>query len=145
MAADPLGAGPLAANLSVYVPPVLETSRHAADLFTAAVVAQGGHYVAVIAVLPIMLARFDPGARGLLPWPSGRGFAVLCLLIVAAVSRAAFLGGFAQARAVCGLAASFHAWIEIPILILALTAVQRPSSSPKSSEPALAMSETSMA
>ena len=140
---DPLGAGPLSANLSVYVPPVLEGSRHAVDLFTAAVVAQGGHYIAVIAVLPMLLARFDPQARGLLPWPAARVFAAL-VLVIAIASLAGFLGGFGEARAIYGLAASFHAWIELPILIVALTAAQ-PSSSPKSIEPALAMSETSMA
>lgn len=143
VAADPLAAGPLAANLSVYVPPALEASRHAVDLFTASVVAQGGHYIAVIAVLPMLLARFDPAARGLLPWPGGRAFAVL-VAIIAVAGLAGFIDGFAQARAVYGLAASFHAWIELPVIILALTAAQ-PSSSPKSVEPALAISETSMA
>ncbi len=142
--ADPIGAGPLAADLSVYVPPALETSRHAVDLFTASVVAQGGHYIAVIAVLPMLLARLDPQARGLVPWPGGRVFILLCA-VVAGVSLAAFFAGFAEARAIYGLAASFHAWLELPILILALTAVQRPSNSPKSIEPALAISETSMA
>jgi len=143
MAADPLAAGPLVANLSVYVPPALEASRHAVDLFTASVVAQGGHYIAVIAVLPMLLARFDPEARGLLTWPGGRAFAVL-VVIIAVASLAAFADGFTQARAVYGLASSFHAWIELPVIILALTAAQ-PSSRPKSIEPALAMSETSMA
>jgi hypothetical protein len=140
---DPLGAGSLAANLSVYVPPALEASRHAVDLFTASVVAQGGHYLAVIAVLPMLFARLDPQARGLLPWPRPSVFAVLCALF-AIISLAAFFEGFGQARALYGLAASFHAWIEIPLIILALTAVQ-PSSRPKSIEPALAMSETSIA
>jgi len=143
MAADPLAAGPLVANLSVYVPPALESSRHAIDLFTASVVAQGGHYIAVILLLPMLLARFDPEAKGLLPWPGGRAFAAI-IAIVALISLAAFLNGFGQARAVYGLAASFHAWIELPILILAGTAAQ-PMSSPKSIEPALAMSETSIA
>jgi hypothetical protein len=141
--ADPLHAGPLSANLSVYVPSALESSRHAVDLFTASVVAQGGHYIAVIAVLPMLLARLDPRAKGLLRWPGRRVFALLCLA-VAVASLAAFLAGFAQARAIYGLAASFHAWIELPVLILALTAAQ-PSSSPKSIEPALAISETSIA
>jgi hypothetical protein len=141
--ADPLGAGGLAANLSVYVPPALEASRNAADLFTAAVVAQGAHYIAVIAVLPMLLARLDPAARGLLPWPRGHIFALLCLA-VAAASLAGFSGGFGEARAVYGIAASFHAWIELPLIILALTAAQ-PSSSPTSIEAALAMSETSIA
>jgi hypothetical protein len=94
-------------------------------------------------VLPKLLAGFDPEARGLLPWPDGPAFAALCL-VVAVASLAAFLNGFVETRAIYGLAASFHAWIELPILILALTAAQ-PSSSPKSIEPALARNETIMA
>jgi hypothetical protein len=140
---DPLDAGPLARHLSVYVPRALEASHHAIDLFTAAVVAQGGHYIAVIVVLPMLLARLDPSARGLLPWPRGGSFAGL-ILVIALASLAAFFQAFGEARAIYGIAASFHAWIELPIIILALTSAQ-PSSSPKSNEPALAMSETSMA
>jgi hypothetical protein len=70
-AADPLHAGSLASNLSVYVPAALESSNRAVDLFTASVVAQGGHYISVIAVLPMLLTRLDPRAKGLLAWPGG--------------------------------------------------------------------------
>lgn len=143
--ADPLGAGPLADHLFVYVPAVLTGTAQAIDLFTASVVAQGGHYVSVILILPMLLQQRDPDSAGLLAWPKGMGFAVLCAT-AGAVSLAVFLGGFAQARSLYGIAASLHAWIEVPILILALTGGGQPvSHNPASSEPALASSETSSA
>jgi len=125
------------------LPPFLAGSGHAADFFTAAVVAQGGHYLAVIVVLPLMLARLSPGARGLVPWPPAWAFA----LLVAASGLAGLLTfpqDFAAARGVYGIFASVHAWLEIPILILALTG-QRASARPTPSEAALAASETSIA
>jgi hypothetical protein len=142
---DPLQAGPLAAQLFVYVPPPFFDTPRAVDLFTASVVAQGAHYATVIVILPLLLGRLDGQARGLVAWPPGRVFAALCVA-AGAVSLARFLGGFAEARALYGVAASVHAWIEIPVLILALTGGAQPSSqSPKANDPALAMSETTSA
>ncbi len=144
--ADPLAAGPLTGQLYVYVPSWFADGPQALDLFTGAVVAQGGHYLAVIVVLPLLLRRLDPGARGLVAWPRERVFAAM-LVAVGAASLGAFLSmGFAPARMVYGLAAAFHAWIEVPLLVLALTGGVQPwSRSPASSEAALANSETSMA
>ena len=65
-------------------------------------------------------------------------------MAVAAASLAGFAAAFGEARAIYGLAASFHAWLELPLIVLALTAAQ-PSSSPTSTEAALAISETSIA
>ena len=142
---DPLGAWPLADHLYVYVPAVLSHSTHAIDLFTASVVAQGGHYLAVIVILPLLMQRLDPGCAGLVAWPKGWSFAAVCT-VACAVSLAVFAEGFANARLLYGIAASFHAWLEVPILILALTGSAQPvSSSPARNEPALASSETSAA
>ena len=142
---DPLDAGPLGQTLGAYVPPVLTASPHAVDLFTGSVVAQGGHYLSVIVVLPWLLSRIEPGARGILPWPRTRWFFALSV-VAALVSLAGFAIGFADARAVYGIAASLHAWLEIPVLILALTgAVQRNSNSPATQDAVLATSETSIA
>jgi len=68
-----------------------------------------------------MLGRLDPGAAGLVRWPRGVLFALFC----AGVAGLA-LGGFfrrfrAGARAYYGLLRAVHAWIEVPVLILALT------------------------
>jgi hypothetical protein len=142
---DPLHAGPLAANLFVYVPPQFIATPQAVDLFTASVVAQGAHYASVIIILPLLLSRLDPKARGLFAWPTGIIFALLCVA-TGAIGLARFLDGFAEARAFYGIVASVHAWIEIPVLILALTGATQPSSqSPKRQDPEFATSETSIA
>jgi hypothetical protein len=117
---DPLGAGPLAEHLGVYVPrPFLDGPR-AVDFFTASVIAQGAHYLGVIVILPWMLGRLDPGARGLVRWPRGVLFALFCAG-VAGLALSGFFADFARARAYYGLFAAVHAWIEVPVLILALT------------------------
>lgn len=117
---DPLGAGPIARHLYVYLPSPLLGSANAIDLFSGAVVAQCAHYAAVIVVLPALLARYAPGARGLVAWPRGSTF----FAVVAGVSAlllVAFGHAFANTRAVYGIAASMHAWIEVPLIVLALT------------------------
>ncbi len=117
---DPLGAGPLAEHLGVYVPRAFVDAPRAIDFFTASVIAQGAHYLAVIVILPWMLGRLDPNAAGLVAWPRGASFALLCA-VVAGLGLTRFFGDFAQARAYYGLFAAVHAWIEVPVLILALT------------------------
>jgi len=118
---DPRGAGTLVEHLHVYVPEPLLASACAIDLFTAVVVAQCAHYAAVIVVLPALLAARDPDARGWLRWPRGWFHAgALCGLALA--SLAAFASDFVGARALYGLAASVHAWIEVPLIVVALTA-----------------------
>jgi len=142
---DPLHAGPLAAHLYVYVPPQFVATHAAIDLFTASVVAQGAHYASVIVVLPLLLRRFDPRARGLILWPRGLSFAALCgAAVVLGLARS--FEGFAEARALYGIFASIHAWIEIPVLIVALSASgQACSQTPKRKDAELARSDTSMA
>jgi len=139
-----VSAGALSANLPVYVPHGLLSSAHAIDLFTGSVVAQQAHYVAVIVVLPWLLSRWSPGARGLVPWPRGTVFyAGVAGLGALAFSR--FAVDFAGARGVYSLAAAVHAWIEIPILILALTSPQPVTSRPTTNDAVLAQSETNIA
>jgi hypothetical protein len=142
---DPFQAGPLNAQLFVYVPPSLIDTSQAIDLFTASVVAQGAHYATVIVFLPMLLARHDPRARGLVAWPADTVFACFCVF-AAIVSLARYLDGFAEARALYGIAASAHVWIEIPVLILALTGAAQPTiQRPKRNDPELAINETIMA
>lgn len=144
-ALDPLHAGPLDAHLYVYVPPQFVATPTAIDLFTASVVAQGAHYAAVIVILPLLLARIEPNARGLAPWPKSMWFIAICG-IVALLGLARFLEGFADARALYGIFASIHAWIEIPVLIVALSGGSYDASqSPTNADAELAISETSMA
>ncbi|HZC17992.1 MAG TPA: hypothetical protein VE309_14640, partial [Caulobacteraceae bacterium] len=141
---DPLGAGPLPIDLGVYVPGRLIASAHAIDLFTASVVAQQAHYTAVIVVLPLLLRRWSPDARGLLPWPRGLLFAApVALVAIVALSR--FAVDFTGSREIYSLFAAVHAWLEIPILITALTVVQPLSKNPAPNDAALVANETSIA
>ena len=141
---DPLAAGPVAWHLPVYVPYHLLSSANAIDLFTGSVVAQQAHYAAVIVVLPLLLSRWSPGARGLVAWPRGLVFYGLAAL-AAALAFSGFAVSFVGARALYSLLAAVHAWIEIPILITALTAPQPVNKSPAANEALLATSESSMA
>ncbi len=145
-AADPLGAGPLWSHLYVYVPRSVLHGPHAVDLFSASVVAQIGHYFSVIVVLPLLLAREEPGARGLAPWPRGRWF-WLAVSVLGVIAVARFAQGFVEARALYGILASVHAWVEIPLLILALTAFSQAKLpiTPAANDAAFATSETSIA
>jgi hypothetical protein len=143
---DPLGAGPLSAHLYVYVPRAWLGDARALDVFSASAVAQVAHYFSVIVVLPVLLARTDPDARGIVAWPRGRWFfALVAVLGVLAFSR--FAQGFVEARALYGIAASVHAWVEIPLLVLALTAFSQAKLkiTPAANDAAFATSETSIA
>ncbi len=142
---DPLHAGALAAQLYVYVPKLFIDTPHAVDLFTASVVAQGAHYAAVLVLLPLLLARLDPTARGLVMWPRAALFVLLCVA-AGTLSLGAFFCGFAEARGLYGIAASVHAWLEIPVLVVALTGpIQPANQSPNRQDPPLAASDTSIA
>lgn len=143
-AIDPLGAGPLARHLYVYVPAPLLSGASAIDLFTGAVVAQCAHYAAVIVVLPVLLARQDPKARGIVAWPSGLTFAALVALVSIAIFYR-FGQEFTYTRALYGIASSVHAWIEVPLIVIALTRAAQPrSSTPVNAEATLARAETSI-
>ena len=142
---DPLGAGPLHDHVYVYVPAALAVTSHAIDLFTASVVAQGAHYFSVIVALPLLLRRTQPAARGLIAWPSGVWFALLCVG-VAAVGLVGFSKDFVETRALYGIFASVHAWLEIPVLIFALLgASQAVSQSPNRQEAPFAHKDTIIA
>jgi hypothetical protein len=108
--------GDLSQHIGVYVPTVVE-GELARRLFTGAVVAQLLHYHATIFVLPRLAARAGD-ARPRAPWP--RRFALL-VAVPAALLAVFFAVAFKDARALYGVPAAFHAWIEVPLLLLALT------------------------
>jgi hypothetical protein len=71
----------------------------------------------VILLLPRLI---EPGrARPLAHWPSARRFA-LYLAAAALMLATGFVVDFKVARQFYALAALVHAWVEIPILLLAL-------------------------
>lgn len=90
-------------------------------LFSAAVVAQAMHYVAVIVMLPLLLRARQGGARPrtIVAWPSWRvfGFGVAAIAVVAF---GIYAISYSDARAGYAVAAAIHAWIELPVLLLAL-------------------------
>jgi len=115
LTASALGAGdkPLLAFL-----PSGSSDLH---LFSAAVVAQAMHYVAVIVLLPrLLMAKQGAGSQpSLVPWPSPRLFAV-AVAGAAAIGFAYYAVSYTDARAVYSVAAAIHAWIELPVLLMAL-------------------------
>src|SRR5690606_7670373 len=81
---------------------------------------QLAHYGAVLHVLP----RLDDAATwsppgSLVRWPGPGAFLALTALVSAPLV-ASFTLDFAVARGVYGLAAAVHAWLEVPLLLLAL-------------------------
>jgi hypothetical protein len=98
------------------------------NLFSAAVVAQAMHYVAVIALLPRLLQAQGrmASAPTVVRWPDWRSFGV----IVATISVVAFClyaVSYRDARAAYAVAAAIHAWIELPVLLMALGQGFRPA------------------
>jgi hypothetical protein len=109
-------AGDLDANLGAYVPSWAFGEAWALHAFSASVFAQCMHYVAVIGVLPRLI---PPSARPVVVWPRARTF----WLIVAMAGLAGFSGfavDYGMARKVYAVLALLHAWLEIPLLLLAL-------------------------
>jgi hypothetical protein len=100
-------SGPLAKHLYVYVPSFVANQ---VDAFAGAVCAQVLHYGAVI-----VLMKTDE--KPLLPWPGWK-----VMLVWSAGLAVHFAVGFVEARALYGLAAGVHAWIEVPVLMLAFHA-----------------------
>jgi hypothetical protein len=105
-----------ASLLSAFVPAELVGPR-AWSWFRACVFLQCAHYVFVLWVLP----RLGPGRRPtpLFGWPAPRRFA-RGVAAVGLASAAVFAVDFGAARAHYAIPAALHAWIEVPLLVLAL-------------------------
>ncbi len=110
-----VSAGTLAQHLSAYVPRGI-TGDDARRLFTGAVVAQVFHYHATIVVMP-RLSRRAGDAAPRMRWPS---LSSPMVMVPALLVTLFFFVSFTDARALYGVAAAFHAWIELPLLLLCL-------------------------
>jgi hypothetical protein len=88
-------------------------------LFQAAVVSQVMHYVAVIALLPRLLATGGAQEGRLAAWPRWPVF-YAGLAAAGLGSLAFYYVDFGEARAAYALAAALHSWIELPIFLMAL-------------------------
>ncbi len=109
-------AGRLDDNIGAYIPESFDTHPRVIDMFSAAVFAQCMHYIATIWLLPKIMR--EAPAQAYRP-PSRYLFATL----VAAASLALvgfYAFDYGAARKIYALIALVHAWLEIPVLILAL-------------------------
>lgn len=115
-----LPTGPLAGHLGVYLPASWHAEAWALPLFSAVVFAQCMHYAAVIGVLP-RLSPGGPKANGIVGLSRlPRAAFVLGVLLLTAVGLWGFGQDFAGTRRWYGLIAAVHAWVEVPVLLLAL-------------------------
>jgi hypothetical protein len=123
-----LGIGRAADHYSVFVPAPWRERDLAPRLFAAAVYLQCAHYFVVLHVLP-RLARTEPATAAAALSRStparasfmGAGGAVRVGIALAVAAGAilvlAFLRDFADGRALYGIAASVHAWVEWPLFL----------------------------
>ncbi|UKO97379.1 hypothetical protein [Nostoc sp. UHCC 0870] len=104
--------GELEFNLGVYVPPQLQNQAIAIPAFSAAVFLQSMHYVVVIGVLP----KWENGYQSRI----ANSFFTWLVVFLSTLLFVSFTISFINSRAVYGIIAAVHAWVEIPILLLAL-------------------------
>jgi len=113
----PLSVGHLDNHLPTFVPPALLGTSFADRLFAAAAYLQCMHYAVVLHVLPKLSGGTETPAT-VVAWPKPRIF----MIAVAAIGLLATLGfaaNFVDTRSVYSLFAAVHAWIEIPVLLIA--------------------------
>jgi hypothetical protein len=107
------------AHFGVYLWPSMADSEHAVSLFAGAVCAQLLHYGAVILWLPWRAAHTperlfaDDNASVVV-------FFVVVVVVAVVGLAAHFAVDFAGARGFYGLPAAVHAWLELPVLLVAL-------------------------
>lgn len=118
-----LSMGPLVNNLSIFVPPVILNTKAAVNCFSAVVFAQCMHYVAVIYVMPKLLGHYQPEHRraGFFSWPNNKIFwsVIACSSMILVTF---YFSDFVKARALYGIAAAVHSYVELPILLFAFLA-----------------------
>ncbi len=122
----PWALGALSANLAALVPPNLVASDSARGLFSAAAFLQCMHYAAVLWVLPKLGAGDAPRGPVRLPGArQGSSLAISAVWIAAMLLPIVFAMAYHETRLVYGAFAALHAWIEVPVLLIAFAAVSR--------------------
>lgn len=111
-----LPAGPLSAHLGAYFPAAWHEYAWVHHAFSAVVFAQCMHYAVVIGVMPKLLGEDSFASRRKWTWWLG-------IVGICATMLVLFWFDFSGARRIYGIAATVHAWVEIPILILSLSAL----------------------
>lgn len=115
-----LPTGGLADNLGAYIPAALHHHDWAVSAFSAFVFAQSMHYATVIGVLP----RIAPGGKdapavvGLSRVPKS-GW-MIGVVVLSALGLVGYILDFREARNWYAIIAAVHAWVEVPVLLLAI-------------------------
>lgn len=113
----PRGVGPLETHLGVFVPATWRPSEFGLDLFRAAAFLQCMHYAAVLHLLPRLGGASETDGSWL-RWPARPTFAIT-VMATGALMFGGFAFAFGDARLSYGVFAAVHAWVEIPVLLLA--------------------------
>ncbi|MEQ8762846.1 MAG: hypothetical protein RL885_02895 [Planctomycetota bacterium] len=113
--ASPFAMGGLHDHLGAFVPATWQSRSFGIRLFTVAAYLQCLHYAVVLYVLP----RLSGADESESAWPAWSTFRLL-VAALAGVFLIGFAVSFGEARAVYGFFAAVHAWVELPILLIAL-------------------------
>jgi len=118
--ANILQAGNLQLHLGAFVPQQLQESTIGIHAFSAAVFLQCMHYAVVLGILP----NWEKNAKNnlknsLLQWNRQNIFNKVVIFLSTLIF-IYFAQSFTDARKLYSIAAAVHAWVEFPILLLAL-------------------------
>ncbi|MEO0841413.1 MAG: hypothetical protein AAF063_21210 [Cyanobacteria bacterium J06643_5] len=114
--ANILQAGNLQLHLGAFIPQQLHESFIAIHAFSAAVFLQCMHYAVVLGVLP----NWERNTKNsFLVWNRQSIFEKVVIFLSTLIS-IYFAQSFTDARKLYSIAAAVHAWVEFPILLLAL-------------------------
>jgi hypothetical protein len=120
-----LGIGATSSHFGAYLPESWQGEAWAPRLFAAAVYLQCAHYFVVIHVLPRLGAAVAAQAAPDAPAPArrwSRTAVAVCAAIGVALA-AGFARSFGEARALYGIAAAVHAFVEWPLFLALIVGV----------------------
>lgn len=114
--ANIIQAGNLQLHLGAFVPQELHKSFIAIHAFSAAVFLQCMHYAVVLGILP----NWDKNKNNIFLVWNGQNIFEQIVIFLSTLIFIYFAQSFADARKLYSIAAAVHAWVEFPILLLAL-------------------------
>lgn len=118
--ANILQTGNLQLHLSAFVPQQLHENAIATHAFSAAVFLQCMHYAVVLGILPNWERNKNQNFEiNLLLW-NRRSIFETVVIFLSTLIFIYFTQSFTDARKIYSIAAAVHAWVEFPILLLAL-------------------------
>ncbi|MFT4511590.1 MAG: hypothetical protein ACI89X_000632 [Planctomycetota bacterium] len=122
----PLSVGHIDDHIGTFVPPALLGTSFADRLFAAAAFLQCMHYAVVMHVLP-RLSGGSEATAAVVSWPKQRLFTA-AVVTAGLLMTIGFVANFRSARSVYSMFAAVHAWIEIPVLLIACAVLPRSAS-----------------